>query len=277
VKTIFVPTDFSEPSFNAAVYACKLSEAVGGKIVLFHSDFVPVPIMGTVPIEIIVTTDELRSDSESHLKRMKANLQQQNPAVSEIELISRYGKPEKEILSAAQLSSADLIVTGMKGGGTIKEMTVGNMATRLMHSSSIPILMIPEKASFRNPVNIVIAIDGKEIFSRALSTLQEIALSSQSAIHIVHIYPSNTTFDKETIIDKVDSHFVNIFHMYDFIESDNVDIAIENYMKENEADLLAIIPRRHSFFEKFFTQNHAKRLAFHANVPVLALPHVNPI
>ena len=76
--------------------------------------------MGTVPIEIILTQDELKSDSDSRLKQMKALLLESAGMDVKIELMTRYGNPEKEILAGSEFSKADLIVTGMRGAGLIK-------------------------------------------------------------------------------------------------------------------------------------------------------------
>jgi nucleotide-binding universal stress UspA family protein len=270
VKTIFVSTDFSESSFNAVVYACHLAKAIDGKLILFHADFIPAPLMGTVPIEIILTPDELKSDSDSKLKKTKAALLESTGTDVDIELMGRFGNPQNEIISAAQFSKADLIVAGMRGAGVIKE-TIGSTATKLMHSSPIPVLIVPDKSTYSRPDNIVFATDGKDIKQESIELLRQMAFQFQSAIHIIHVYPKGLLIDKEAIIDTLDSHFIGLLHIYDFIESDFIDDAVENYAKQNEADMLVIMPRRHGLFEKLFTENHSKHLAFHSETPVLAL------
>jgi nucleotide-binding universal stress UspA family protein len=51
MKTILVPTDFSEAAKNAAEYAINLAKVLNTKVTLFHVYHVPLPI-SEVPIMV---------------------------------------------------------------------------------------------------------------------------------------------------------------------------------------------------------------------------------
>ena len=61
MKTILVPTDFSEEARNAAEYAVKLAKEVKAKVILFHTFQVPIPI-SEVPVMVISENEMLKKN-----------------------------------------------------------------------------------------------------------------------------------------------------------------------------------------------------------------------
>ncbi len=52
---------------------------------------------------------------------------------------------------------------------------------------------------------------------------------------------------------------------YDFEEG------IDTYVNDMKINMIITIPRKHSFLAKIFKTSHTRELAFHTNVPLLAV------
>jgi len=72
-------------------------------------------------------------------------------------------------------------------------------------------------------------------------------------------------------INQLDSLFENINHSFHFIENENVEDAIDDYVEKENMDMLIMIPRKYSFFESLFHKSKTKEMLFHSHVPILAL------
>jgi len=69
----------------------------------------------------------------------------------------------------------------------------------------------------------------------------------------------------------LDDLFVGIEHSFKFIEDNDVEKGILKFVNDNNIDLLAVISRKRGFFERLFHKSISKKLAMHANVPILIL------
>ena len=70
MKTIIVPTDFSETAANALNYAIEMAKEINASITLLHAYIVPVSITPDTPI-VVVAEEDLRRSTEAHLRKLK--------------------------------------------------------------------------------------------------------------------------------------------------------------------------------------------------------------
>ena len=141
LKTIVVPIDFSPPSKNALRYAVRLAEQFGSVLRLVHV-VEPAPFLGDLS-----DVGLIRSDGE--IARV-AKVQLQALAQDEIEELVpvypevRIGKPYNEIVAAAKVSSADLIVIATHGYTGLKHVLLGSTAERVVRHAPCPVLVVRE-------------------------------------------------------------------------------------------------------------------------------------
>lgn len=272
MKKILVPTDFSDTATNAALYASDMALALDAELHLLHVYHIPNPLK-SLPVEIILTPDEFKSDSESHLKQTKAFLNENRSQLPEITLATRNGNTLAEIQDYANFINADLIIIGLHGAGIIKEKIIGSTATSLPHHSAIPVLIVPAETTFKTPARITFASDGNDLGepSGMLSFL-EMAKKFSSQLDIINILSPRDRNDKDPVINRLESVFEGLPHRYHFPEVNDVSSGIHDFVENQQADLLVMIPRKHSFFGHLFGKSHTVKLAFHSKIPLLALP-----
>lgn len=271
MKPILVPTDFSDAAFHAARYAWRMAQETGAELHLLNVYHLPNPLKA-LPIELIVTPDELKSDTESALKQLARALQEDTGSEVRVVLASRNGETRKEVNAYAEFIGASLIVTGMKGKGAVREKLIGSTALDLMRHSRYPVLGVPATSDYNGAPALLFATDGSTIPSKeSVEFLDTLLREKSSTLHLGCILSPHDDFDKDAIASVIEPSFRGLKTQWHFNTSDDEIHALEQLAKELRIDWLVILPHKHSLFARLFESNHTRALAFHAGLPVLAI------
>jgi nucleotide-binding universal stress UspA family protein len=273
MKTILVPTDFSEISKNAIDYAVEIAKVMPAKIVLFYAFHVPV--ITSEAVVIVPAMNEIRKFGIENLNALKEEI---NTRVGYNIVIGSHcveGFAIDEINSYTKINSVDLIVMGMHGAGYLVEKLIGSVTTALLQESNCPVLAIDQKVKFRAPKKIVLACDYKHIKQSAL-----VPLKSLAALFDSHIYILNVSKERELVLDdmeeaacglRLEHAFESTDHSFHFTTNKDVVDGINDYVSTQQIDMVVMIPRKHSVLRNIFREPNTKKIAFHTTVPVLAL------
>ncbi|MES2131189.1 MAG: universal stress protein, partial [Bacteroidota bacterium] len=115
MKTLLVPTDFSEASNNAIDYAVEIARVTHAKLILFHAYHVPV--ITTEAVVAIPEFKELEQYALDNLKKAERTIQIKHGSAIVTECICKCGFPVEEIIRFTKGHNIDMIVMGMKGAG----------------------------------------------------------------------------------------------------------------------------------------------------------------
>jgi nucleotide-binding universal stress UspA family protein len=138
VKTILVPTDFSEGSQAALDYAVNLAKSFGAKIVLLHVIETTTYTM-TEAMQLVNVYEVVKTAVEPVLDQMVKELQQQKISASRA---VAQGAGAHEIVSQAREVGADLIVMGTHGRRGLNHLMVGSVAERVVRTAHCPVLTV---------------------------------------------------------------------------------------------------------------------------------------
>jgi len=273
MKTILVPTDFSKASDNAIEYAVEIAKATHAGLILFHA--YRVPIIATEAVVVIPATGDIEQYALHNLKETKRKIQLQHRIGLEIECICKCGFAVEEINFYTNEHAIDFIVMGMHGAGYLTEKLIGSVTTSLIRDSNCPVMAIDQHVKFRTIKKIVLACDYKKIRKPLLWTLKDIAQLFDS-----HIYILNIMNEAELVLNDSQSAscgsalehaFSRVEHSFHYKTNEDVVDGINEYVINEQMDMVVMIPRKHSGLETLFHEPNTKRMAFHTHVPVLAL------
>lgn len=141
IRTILVPTDFSEDAALAADAAARLLCTPGDqhRIVLLHAYRVPIEAMH-LPATVLVDAIRRTADAAaSHLDALAASLRRPGLAV---ETVAREGYPPEVVLEHAAAAGVDLIAMGTHGRSGIGRALLGSTAERVVASAPCPVLTV---------------------------------------------------------------------------------------------------------------------------------------
>jgi nucleotide-binding universal stress UspA family protein len=270
MKTILVPTDFSDAANNAAEYAVHLAKEIKARVLLFNVFHVPIPITTDVPV-LIIPSDELQRESEIRLKKQAFHLNKETGI--DVACISVMGLAVDEILE--QEKSAALIIMGMRGATKLSEALLGSITTAVLRKAKTPVLVIPEKIKYKKPEKIVFACDyNPTTDAHTLDSLKSFLKIFHSKIYVLNVKQKQESVLLEEAIAgvKLEGELRDAEHVYYFSEKENLVDGINEFVEQKHADMVVIIPHRYNLMERLFHKSISKKMAFHTHVPMLSLP-----
>lgn len=98
------------------------------------------------------------------------------------------GHPAATLLDYARRNHFDLIVTGTRGHGALKEMLVGSVTSSLLSLSEVPVLVVEEPKSITDLKKILVAYDGSPHSKKALEWAIGLSRSTGAKIVAVKVF-----------------------------------------------------------------------------------------
>ena len=148
IRSILLPTDFSECGNFARSYAASLARTFGASIIAVHVIEPMVPTVGysgiTEPLPIADIADQLETSAERELPRIA---ECEECAGLEIEEVIVHGDAAAEIVRVAKEKNVDLIVLSSHGRTGLGRILFGSTAEAVVRHASCPVLVVkPAKA-----------------------------------------------------------------------------------------------------------------------------------
>jgi nucleotide-binding universal stress UspA family protein len=142
IRTILVPTDFSDHSQAAFRLACSLAHDYGASIYLLH---VTEPVAGLYNEGIVIPAPEAL---EAQLRDKLDQIQADKPAIPlERRLVS--GLAADAILETARQIGADLIVLGTHGRTGLGRFLMGSVAEVVLRKATCPVLTVKKPLALK--------------------------------------------------------------------------------------------------------------------------------
>jgi len=144
LKTVLVPTDFSDASESALRYGKSMAEAFGASLHVVHvmEDLLAHAWAAEVYVSSMPQLrDEIERESRQRLAALLAEAERKKFR-AETALLA--GNPFLEIIRYAKAHDVDLIVMGTHGRGPIAHMLLGSVAEKVVRKSPCPVLTVRE-------------------------------------------------------------------------------------------------------------------------------------
>ncbi|HEU4790331.1 MAG TPA: universal stress protein [Flavobacterium sp.] len=274
MKKILFPTDFSEVSKNAFIYALKLADAIDAEIVTLHVYELDSPAYLDVSIYLqdIYEYEEL-SDFENYkdevpiLRKIAAENNMEHIKMSNV-LIQGY--LVKEVVKLSKKENIDFIVMGTKGVTHLREVFLGTVATKIMNECNGIVLAIPEKCNYAPIEKILFNTKFNMSDIEPLKKVVAFANVFHSHIDCLNVKPPHVVYKDDFVVD-----FKNIFKdeniAFHSVLGNDIEGIILNFIEQNKINMVAIHERHRGFFEKLFQVSLSKKLTFHINIPILSV------
>jgi nucleotide-binding universal stress UspA family protein len=146
IRRILAPTDFSDHSKQAIVYALELARAFRAKLILLHVLEVPLyPTGGFTPPGMAA----MRLDAWERQARLDLAAVLSEGQAAQIEIIRRVviGTASRTIIEVAEAEYVDLIVMATHGRSGFSHLFMGSVAERVVRLAPCPVLTIRPTAA----------------------------------------------------------------------------------------------------------------------------------
>jgi nucleotide-binding universal stress UspA family protein len=274
MKKILFPTDFSETSNNAFVYALKLANAINASIITLHVyELETVAYLdSSLYLKEIYEYEELSNfeNYKGEVPMLRKIAEENNLGHISWSNVLIQGVFYDEVVKIAHEENIDFIVMGTKGAIHLSEIFWGTETTKVMNNTKSIVLAIPEKCKF-SPINKILFTTKYNMTDvEALKKVKDFANVFQAHINCLNIKTPHKVYNNDFIVD-----FKNIFKDQDIdfnsVLSNDVEGEIIKYIDQNNIDILAIHVRHKGFFEKMFNVSLSRKLAFHSKVPIMSI------
>ncbi len=274
---ILVPTDFSETAEKALRYAMQIAARSNGEIYLCH---IYTPISNPF-IEAVDQRETYNAGHEmnlmSDLHKLRDKVQAEAPDVKIVAVLGR-SPLVGSILKFAEDNQIDMIVMGTQGASGLQKVVVGTVAVRIMEKTSLPLLLIPEEYEWKHPEQIVLATGYHQDDTQALHISGFLASMFDARIKVVHLIDNNKqdTGKAQVSLEEYSASLQDaagsIKLEHQLLGSDSVGAGLEKLCTEVPYDILVMVKRQKTFFERFYMESMTNRIAYLTDKPLLVVP-----
>ncbi len=272
IKNILVPIDFSTCSKNALKSAIKLAKSFDAKIHMVNAVHVHHPHPDFVGGSLI---DSIMMDYESQVKESFEELESEIIELKEVphEADRFISYLTDAIYSESEQKNIDLIVMGTRAEHDSIEHLIGTRATDIIETSKVPVIVIPENVHDFNPKKIGFASDLSEIKNtKRLDLIGMIAAMFDAKIYVFSIVddPDKLSAQDQKLLKDIAARFKEHECSARTVQADSITRGIVDFSKSHDLDMLAMIPREYSFFQKLFRKSVTKNIAIDIDIPLLS-------
>lgn len=278
---VLIPTDFSNHSLNALMYAQYLLKGVETEFTFFHA-YEPsaLQLVGNKsPLLLSDIYNRLKMKAEDQLEVFKAEVLSRDKNETYTYNTKAYSGHLKDGIKDLDASEYDYIVMGSKGATGLKELFMGSVAYSIVSlHQKIPLLIIPEKAAFVVPETIGFATDFVRDYSKEeLEPLIYLTKLWKATLRMVEVYKkpklSESQKDHSQHLENLLAEVEYRFHVVP--EFSSLENCINVFDDELEINLLVMIDYPKTFFERIMREPIIKKMSFHTTLPFLILPARN--
>lgn len=273
MKTFIVPTDFSPEAENALEYACSVASDLNAQLVLFNSYSFPVHASNAR------LSAASMKDLEEHNKEL---LQERATRLSKkynIIINYEYGlmvEVSEELDKIVEKYHGDMVIMGMAPKSLAQEL-FGNTTTSVIMKQKYPVLAVPAGSTYAGFKKILFACDNLDLVpKKILDRIREMATVLQAEVEVFHVQTKmkswGTSAELSVSSKVIDEGLEGISYHYKNVESTAVIAEIEKEVKNIQADLLIMMPRKYGFWDSFAHRSKTRMMASNNDVPLLSIP-----
>lgn len=277
MKTILIPTDFSKNAWNAISFALQFFKEIRCAFYFLHA-YTPAFYRMDYAIggpEFSAIPDK---DVEASIRGLEMTLKKANTCFGNpkhiYKTISAFNVLTDEINEVCDAKEIDLIIMGTQGASGAKELFLGSNTIHVIRKSKAPVLAIPAAYQYGPIKKILFTVDYRSKYNRDdLYIAIETAKMHNAEITAYHVKEerelSKEQCDNKAFLalclEQVSFKFKEELGAY-------VPKAILEYLEGHNFDLLVMMKRKHTFFERILTRQKIDKIGFHVKTPFLVIP-----
>ncbi len=275
IETILAAIDLSDNAKKVLFESILIAKKNNAKLVLLHVAEIDAY---TIPAEMFslgIYTEQIFNDSKDYLKKMAKRIEKEEHI--KVDYVCYNGNVYENIIRAAHISNADLIVMGTHGTSGIKEWLFGSNAFNVVNYTNTPVLSINVSTNIQYHRNIVFPYNRNLLSIKKIDHVIEIAKIFNATVLFLGYTESRYTSVITAIRKKGEElagilNEQNIRTSVDVVVGDNYANEILLYAQEKNADMITVITNRSNNEDKILKSRPDKRLVNHSTIPVLSVP-----
>ncbi len=276
MKNILLPTDFSDNARNAINYAMEFFKSTPCTFYLLHvqkasqyttDDLMAAPANTTILESVI-------GDTKQKLETIAEELKTEYPNENyTFDTITDYDIFTDAIKQAISSKNIDLTIMGTNGATSAAEVVFGSNTLNVIRKVNHPLIAIPQGYTFKEPKNILYAIDNHDRFeTKGIEPLVDALKRYQSTLRVLKIKDTDVV-DQSDIEDKkqIDDFFKSVPHTFHSIINVPTALAINSFVQIMDIGMTAMFIKKETFLERFFKGSETSKISYGTLVPLLIM------
>lgn len=272
IQTILLPTDFSEASQNAYLYAAQMASTLSAKIILLHVyEYHPI-LSDSVPQELTKNLKQEKLDKASkEMDGFQEACVKRLPAEVEVTPLLKSGIPEKVIMNCVEEENADLIIMGTLGAASVHEHILGSVTAYMVQHAKIPVLAIPAEATYKPIRTIQYAMNMDNVDLPVINRLVQICEGIGAKLCCTHIKTPETNWTRLQLgafNELAELEKLGLLECY-ILENDSVDEGLQQFLLDQKIDCLSMTTHMGEHFVPRFEKSTTREMLMFTDVPLL--------
>ncbi|SEK56808.1 universal stress protein [Parapedobacter koreensis] len=270
MKTLLVPTDFSQHAFNACLYAAGMAVGHDWKLHLLHV-YDTYYAVSAYPAMTGAAWAEIRDAADEQMAGLITKLQEQFPSIA-ISGENREGTVGDAVAKSAREKAVDLVVMGTHGATGLKYATLGSNTFAVIQKSPVPVAAIPAGVSTFRMDRVGFAVNYHVSEITALESFTEL-INRPVDIILFHLYGKGKQEETQKLqkwekrFEKITSGSRSRLH-FKLAISRNLPVGINRMVFREGLNALVMTPVDKPFFDRLFSKQLVKVIAHKPVVPV---------
>ena len=273
MKTLLIPTDFSETSKDAFRCGVRLAQRIEANITVVH-------ILEENYINMYNGTDLLKTKAllKEALKLFavieNAKRKKHLPKIK-TEIHECSGEIGDKIIELSKSPDIDVVVMGATGANQMLDKWFGTVSTYVAQNAFCPVLLVPNGTIYRNPKRLLFAHDlDQPTHVAVLERIDFIAKCFDAKVHNLFV---NTRGNQDEKIEKLVNREWNLSESARFsfktvvLKHKSVLDTIQMYAITHRIDMMMVSTYHRPFLEQIFDENMTRQIALYAKLPLFIL------
>ena len=262
MANILFPTDFSDTANNAFLYAVNLAKVLNADVKLI-----------SVSSHLNHQANIHQEDFESYTDQLKSLATANNLGDVNVKSSLEVGDLLLTIMDFVSKEDVKYIVMGTNGQNSLGKKIFGSNTLNVINNATVPVLVIPNRVKFKAERNFGYATLFNEKENKALAQMIEVTDRYKKELKIVHV--ENNVMTQEMVHTKKEWESTYPKVSISVENNEDVEEGLINFCTSNKIDVLGVVHRELSAFDRLFTVNHSNRLLQTGNVALLIFQESN--
>ncbi|WP_370391684.1 universal stress protein [uncultured Winogradskyella sp.] len=281
MKSVLLPTDFSENSWNAIVYALEFLKDEPCVFYLLH--------VNTLNYGVLNNPDYRDSDNvieEVYTKPSKTKLLHLLKRISKISnnkahrfySLVDYGLFIDSIRNQIVDKQIDLIVMGTKGASGLKKIIIGSNAGDVVVKVKCTTLIVPENTKYERIQEIAFPTDFSSFNNfKTLQPLLELIEDHRAKLSFLYVNSKKKELNVEQQKNKdlLKDFFSGLPYDFFFLTNRRLEDAVQCFTQSRAVSMIAMVAKNLNYFQQILFHTKVEHITYHTDIPFLVLHETN--
>ena len=272
MKTIIAATDFTKASWNALRFAAEMAIDFNTDLLIVHATHIPV--VSDVYFDLRMTMDDWKAEDQIQMDKLLEQMRKKYGHALRVQSKLKIGFGPDVIRDTVKGGKIGAVVMGISHTEKFNQVVFGSTSTDLAGTVNCPVVIVPEKARYKQWKTIAFAFDQQHIpLGKPLKVLFEVAELHESKLHFVNVMDTPFIEGDDSSLKPLYKQFQGVDYKTHFLpyRPNMVEEAILEWVRRHKASLLVMVARQHNILWRMFNERMTKKIAFASKVPLVVL------